>query len=73
MVYYKDIFYDDNWIFATAYAKGETGHIKVHRQREYYECDTKGNGLFQKGAWILREKVNKGLVKGDSLSIIAWY
>lgn len=74
MVDFTNITFDEDWIYADAYDVDfkATGKIKVHRREEIFETDCKVTNQFQKAAWHLRIKVNKGKVKQNDSYPIVW-
>lgn len=74
MVDFTNITFGTNWIYADAYDHDfkVLGKIKVHRTQEIFETNCKVTNQFQKAAWHLVTRVNKGKVKQNDKLRIAW-
>lgn len=73
MVVFKNITFDDEWIYATAedYTDKKVVTVKLHRHKEYYECSDETFDLLR-ALWALQRRVNTGKIKQHSQTAIAW-
>ncbi len=75
MIFFTNITFNDDWVYADAYDYDNRvrGLVKVHRNKSVCTVNCNKSNNFMRASWHLRKNVNLSIVKQGGECMVAWW